>query len=272
MIFNPTLQMAFAVSGYSALVLSIVVQTSGMSSGTYGWFKKGEFHYVHRTHLLTMLTTTVFSTSVWTGLLIRYMFAYPHVISLCMKLSSIGVAFYVFQVIWASIREREQHGENLGGKSYRLEVAEAIAQGSKLDEIKKPQRHKEKVFIDWRIYGWIFLGTLLNVTTAVGIGELVCSHLIKYYRSATKTSIAVGTLMQAVSVITQTIFILIFLRDLLILDLACIGILFCAIGGRLAPSILTYRHIEPYVKYFLAFAALSMGGVSSFMVLATVIG
>ena len=40
-VFNPMLQLIFGASGYSALVLSITAQCAGMTSGTYGWYKKG---------------------------------------------------------------------------------------------------------------------------------------------------------------------------------------------------------------------------------------
>lgn len=267
MIFNPSLQIIFEVGGYTALVLSILVQSSGMSSGAYGWYKKGEYQYFYLPHLFTLVLTTILFTSLWSILFIKFMYHYPEVLSIYMKIASTCISFYVFWLVFSSIREREQHIELLEEKVHINDVSGVVEEAHILEKIDEPYEQKGKVYIDWRIYALLAPGTILNVTTAVGVGELVFSYLIKYYRAAPKTAIAVGTLMQAVSVLTQSTFILIFLRDLILIDLVCIGILFCAMGGRLAPYILTFKHIEPYAKHILAFTAFAMGTTSFFMVL-----
>jgi len=52
---------------------------------------------------------------------------------------------------------------------------------------------------------------------------------------------------------------LVFLAYLIPLKLACIGLFFCMVGGRLAPYVLTRPLIEPHGRSVLAFTALAMG-------------
>lgn len=61
-VFNPMLQLVFGISGFSALTLAIVVQCTGMASGSYGWYKRGEFKKINSKHLLTMSLCTIVST------------------------------------------------------------------------------------------------------------------------------------------------------------------------------------------------------------------
>jgi len=235
-IFNPTLQLVFGVGGISALTLSILVQCAGMASGTYGWYRWGAFQHVHQPHLTAMALVTAAATAVWTiaFLLIRPII--PEVLPLVMKTASMLISFYVGYLVLREAREP------VG-----------------LAQIEEP------LVIDRRIWLWIVLGTGLNVTTAVGAGELVFAHLIKYYRASPKIAVAVGTMAQAVSVITQGIFLVIFMRQYILIPMVCIGVFFCMVGGRLAPIIMTRPAVEPYAKYILAFTAIGMGLTSGWM-------
>lgn len=244
-IFNPMLQLLFGVSGYSALVLSITVQCAGMTSGTYGWHKKGEFSCVKRGHLFMMAFTSALSTALFTILLLICRKLFPDHLLVVMKMASALVSFYVFGILWKEVKERKWMGTT-GPTSAR----QSLANGRKEAYLLR---------VDWRIYGWIAFGALLNVHTAVGVGELAFSHLIKYYKTPTRTAVAVGVMMQAISVLTQTVLNILFLRDYLLLDMVCIGLLCTMMGGRLAPYLMTRRVIEPYAKQALALTALAMG-------------
>jgi uncharacterized membrane protein YfcA len=252
-VFNPMLQLVFGVSGYSALVLSITVQCAGMSSGTYAWYKKGEFSCVRRGHLFMMAITSALSTALFTVLLLICKELFPDHLLVVMKMASALVSLYVFAILWKEVKERKWMGTT-GPTSARRSLGSGQQEGGLLQ-------------VDWRIYGWIAFGALLNVHTAVGVGELAFSHLIKYYRASTRTAVAVGVLMQAISVLTQTVLNILFLREYLLMDMVCIGLLCTMMGGRLAPFIMTRRVIEPYAKQALALTALAMGFTSAVMLL-----
>ena len=125
--------------------------------------------------------------------------------------------------------------------------------------------------MDWRIYPWIVFGALLNTTTAVGSGELTFSHIMKYYAAPAKQAIAIGVLIQALSVMCQTAIILIFMREYVIVPMVCIGLLITMIGGRLGPYVMTRERVEPYVKHALALTAFGMGATSLLMLLRAVL-
>ena len=57
---------------------------------------------------------------------------------------------------------------------------------------------------------WLYAGSALNVATSLGIGELVTSHLIKFYNAPATTAVAIGALLQTVCVWTQAVFIIVF--------------------------------------------------------------
>lgn len=265
MIFNPTLQLAFSIQGYSALALSILVQSAGMSSGAYGWYRKGEFQTIEKKSLILMALLTLGATVVWSFGLIQLMHLLPQFLPMSMKVASIGISFYVFKVVLERIQNRERHIQKLEEKAQTRELSGVLQEAHILEEIDHDPSMRKVYLVDHRIYPWILLGALLNTTTAAGTGELVFSHLIKYYHIPAKAAVAVGTFLQAISVLTQSVFIIIFLRYLLPLELLALGLLFCMIGGRMAPYILSHRAIEPYAKHILAMAALSMGVMSGIM-------
>ncbi len=217
-VFNPMLQLVFGVSGYSALVLAVTVQCAGMTSGTYGWYKKGEFSHIARSHLFMMAITSAVSTVLFTILFLQCRKLFASELLGVMKAASALVSFYVFAILWKEVKEKESMG--ISGQA-------ALPQGS-----DNELREAGALRVDRRIFPWIVLGALLNVHTAVGVGELVFSHLIKYYKAPTRTAVAVGVMMQAISVVTQTVFNVLFLREYLLLDLVCIGLFCTMIGGR----------------------------------------
>lgn len=61
---------------------------------------------------------------------------------------------------------------------------------------------REPLRVDRRIYPWLVFGSLLNVYTAVGVGELSFAHIMKYYKAPAQRAVAIGVVMQAVSVLT----------------------------------------------------------------------
>ena len=150
------------------------------------------------------------------------------------RVASAAISFYVFCVVWKKIRAGAEASSGTDGAGRKLSV-------------------------DGRIYPWLLGGTALNVATSLGVGELVTSHLIKFYNAPAKTAVAVGVLLQAVCVWVQALFIIVFFRQYILLDLVLIGVMFCIAGGRLAPLVLTLPAVEPYARHLLAFAALAMG-------------
>ena len=98
-----------------------------------------------------------------------------------MKAASALVSFYVAKLLWDEIKVRR-------GDPPGVEQARPLT-------------------VDWRIYPWITVGALLNVTTAVEMGGLSCSHIMKYYPASAKQAIAMGVMIQAVSVLSQTLVI-----------------------------------------------------------------
>ena len=268
LVFNPSFQLVLGISGYHSLALSILVQCAGMSSGSYGWYRKDAFRPAGSRHLLQMATVTVGATAVCTLLLLFLMKLLPVALLLVMRSAGVFVSIYVFVLVMKSIGNRESHLELAKLKAHRGDtdgLLEEIHIIEHMDEGDLGERGTARLKIDRRIFLWIVLGVMLNVSTAVGVGELVFSHLIKYYDTPPKTAIAVGTLLQAVSVITQAVFILWFLRELIVVDLVCIGLLFCVVGGRLAPLLMTRRKVEPFAKPILAYTALGMGLTTAFL-------
>jgi uncharacterized membrane protein YfcA len=237
MVFNPTLQMVFGVSGFSALALAVLVQVCGMSCGAYGWYKQREFSNILTKDLRRLVVVTVLSAvciQIVFVLLVQFL---PNQMLLSMKIASALVSFYVSGIVWGGIRNDRI------SRSEQVNAATACPQ----------------VAVDRRIYPFLCGGVALNVATTVGVGELVTSHLIKFYDAPPKTAVAVGVLLQAVCVATQAVFILAFFHEYIIISFVLIGVMLCAAGGRLAPWILSARLIEPYAKHILALAALAMG-------------
>ena len=203
-----------------------------MSSGAYGWYKQGEFDLVDRRQLLAMALCASGSTVFFSLLLLIAIDLIPSGLLLSTtKVASALVSFYVAKLLWNEIKTRKAH---------RV-VAGRIGEDPEIWEIEKPAR----LDVDWRIYPWIGFGALLNVTTAVGIGELSFSHIMKYYSAPAKQAIAIGVLMQAISVISQSAIIVMLMAEYLIVPMACIGLLITMSGGRLAAYIMTRRFIEP---------------------------
>jgi uncharacterized protein len=256
-VFNPMLQFVFGVSGLSALLLSVTVQCSGMASGTYGWYRRGEFQKVERKHLLAMGGCTIVASVASTAVLVIGVRQFPEVMLPVMKALSVLVAFYVFAILWLDIRRASKvDTPQRGGPEAadgRAGVGAGVACAGEPDLLR----------VDRRVYKWICLGSLLNVHTAVGAGELTFAHLIKYYRCHASTAVAVGAMCQLLSVLTQTVFNLIFLRSYMLWSLISIGLLFTMMGGRIAPLIMSSRVVAPYTKHILAFTALSMGIISA---------
>lgn len=237
MVFNPTLQLVFGVTGFSALSLAVLVQCAGMPCGAYGWFVKGEFANVRRRDIVNLTAATVGSAVVFQLIFLWLAWNWPKEVVLVMRLASALVSFYVFKVVWSHIGEsREEAAENAGAPA--------------------------ELRVDARIQPWLYGGVALNVATSLGIGELVTSHLIKLYNWPAKTSVAVGALLQTACVWTQAVFIVLFFREHILLSIVLIGVMFCVAGGRLAPLVLSLPAIEPYAKHILAFAALAMGVTS----------
>lgn len=237
-VFNPTLQLIFGVGGYSALTLAILVQCAGMTSGTYGWFSKGTYTRVDRRHLTAMVAMVIATTILSSLLFLTIRPLAPERLLVVMKILSTCVSFYVSWLV--------------------------------IQEIRKPPevvRTQKPLRVDRRIWGWLALGTLLNVTTAVGAGQLLFAHLIKYYKAEPKVAVATGTLIQAVSVLTQAVFIAVSMRDDVLIKMVCIGLFFCMVGGRMAPLIITRPLIEPWTKHILAVTAFLMGLTSGSMLL-----
>lgn len=241
MVFNPTLQLVFGVTGLSALALAVLVQSAGMPAGAYGWYKKGEFQRVDRNDLRNMLLATVGSAVVFQLIFLWLASTWPKNSVLAMRIASALISFYVFGIVWKRIRMNAADTAGDSPRNYRLGV-------------------------DRRIYPWLYAGSALNVATSLGIGELVTSHLIKFYNAPVKTAVAIGTLLQAVCVWTQAVFIIAFFSEHILLDIVLIGVMFCLIGGRLAPLILTLPAVEPYAKHLLTFAAFAMGLTSLLLV------
>ena len=251
-VFNPMLQLVFGISGFSALSLAIVVQCGGMTSGAYGWYRQGEFEQVDKRQLLAMAlcacAASIFFSIVFV-LAIDRVPSRPLLSS--MKVASALVSFYVAKLLWDEIKPRRA----------RPIGVEGIGDDEKARDFEQPRA----LTVDWRIYPWIAIGAWLNVTTAVGIGGLSFSHIMKYYGAPAKQAVAVGVMMQAVSVVTQTLIIFLFMLDYVLVPMVCLGVLIALIGGRLAPSIMTRSFIEPYVKHALALTALGMGMTSLIM-------
>lgn len=258
-VFNPMLQLIFGISGFSALTLAIVVQCTGMASGTYGWHKRGEFKKIYSKHLFYMSICAIVSTAVFFMVFLAFVNLIPDQLLPGMKVASAMVSFYVFYMLWKEIKKHKT----------KMSLDEIPLEGGAQTAERKPHddERDEVLKVDWRIYPAVSLGALLNVSTAVGMGELTFSHLIKFYDSPAKRAVAAGALMQALSVITQTVFILIFMREYILVPMACIGLLVTMMGGRWAPFIMTRKIIEPYVKHALAFTAFGMGLTSVIMLL-----
>lgn len=256
-VFNPMLQLIFGISGFSALTLAIVVQCTGMASGTYGWYKKGEFKKIYSRHLLYMCICAIVSTAVCFMLFLLLVKLIPDQLLPAMKIASAMVSFYVFFMLWKEIKKHKT----------KMVPDGVPGEDGVHTTIRKPHddETEEVLHVDWRIYPAVAFGALLNVNTAVGMGELTFSHLIKFYNSPAKRAVAAGALMQALSVITQTILILIFMREYILIPMACIGLLVTMMGGRWAPFIMTRKFIEPWVKHALAFTAFGMGLTSVIM-------
>lgn len=253
-VFNPMLQLIFGISGFRALTLAIMVQCAGMTSGTYGWYRQGEFARVDKLQLLAMALCACASSVFFSLLFVLAIERVPSVSVLpSMKIASALVSFYVAKLLWNEIRARRAPQPG----------AEAVAKDQKAWDGEQARA----LTVDWRIYPWISVGALLNVTTAVGIGGLSFSHIMKYYRAPAKQAVAVGVMMQAVSVISQTVIILLFMLDYVLVPMVCLGMLIALIGGRLAPSIMSLSFIAPYVKHALALTALGMGMTSLIMLL-----
>ncbi len=245
-VFNPMLQFVFGVGGLSALVLAITVQCAGMSSGSYGWYRRGELEAVRPGQWVSMGLCVTASTALFSATLLILTTRFSGTMLVIMKMVSALVSFYVFSVLWFKMRDR------------------AVRQtpGSAM---------RGSLRVDWRIYPWLVFGSLLNVYTAVGVGELCFSHIMKYYKAPAQRAVAVGVVMQAVSVLAQTAFNVAFLSHAMELDLACIGLFFTMVGGRMAPVIITHRWIRPYIRHVLAFTALAMGLTSAFMLVSQVL-
>jgi hypothetical protein len=92
------------------------------------------------------------------------------------------------------------------------------------------------------------------------------ADLIKRLRVPDVNAVAMGTLLQTVSVIVQSVFMLVFLAHLIPLHLACLGLFFCMVGGRLAPFILTRPFVKPHAKLILAVTAFAMGATACLMI------
>ncbi|MDJ0841161.1 MAG: hypothetical protein QNK37_31910 [Acidobacteriota bacterium] len=267
-VFNPTLQLVFGVSGYSALILAVLVQCAGMTSGCYGWYRKGEFAGIYRPHLAVAAAVTFFATAVWSVVFLLVMPLLPQTLPIIMKLASTLVSFYVARLVWLDIKEREVHIEKLERAAEEGNTEAAMREALELARADHgPKVAADPVKMDRRIWGWLILGSLLNVYTAVGAGQLLFAHLIKYFKTPPKTAVAMGAMVQAISVLTQSVFILVFMREFILVHLVCIGLFFCMVGGRTAPYVLTRPLIEPWVKHVLALTALAMGLTSGGMLL-----
>ena len=260
MIFNPTLQLAFGVGGFAALTLSVLVQCAGMTSGSYGWYKKGEFANIDKTDFWRMIGVCIVSVAIFSLVFLWAIRIWPETMLPIMKAASAIISFYVFWIVWANIREKKAHQKALAQKQAAHDDQGVKEEQHALQEIDEHLHLKEHlpVRIDRRMYPWIVLGAVMNVSTSIGMGELVFSHLMKYYKAPPKTAIAFGTLTQCLAVIIQAIFILALWPDHIIPKKVLLGVLFCMAGGRLAPFILTRPYIEPHVKHILAFTALAM--------------
>jgi len=202
MVFNPTLQFAFSVSGYSALALAILAQCAGMCSGSYGWYRKGEYAVLDRRFLVSCIAVTLALTAVWSIVLIQVVVHATPFLPLLMKLALAGTSFYVFRAVLQEQR-----------------VARAAAGGAAGGPGPKPAGAAAPQF-DRGLFLTLVLGTLLNAFTAVGVGKLSVTDLIKRLGAPVKTAVAIGTLLQATSVVTQTVFMLVFLAYLIPLKLA----------------------------------------------------
>ncbi len=249
MVFNPTLQLLFGVGGYAALTLAILVQCAGMTSGSLTWYRRGAFRGVSGRQILWMVVATMVSTACWSLLLVLLRQIFQERLLWLMRTATAGISLYVFALLWNHIRASRP---GIGQASTRPETMKGDPSGGE----------DAPLIVDRRMLPWICFGSLLNAGTAVGTGELVFSHLVKYYQARTEVAVAVGTLMQAVSVLTQAVFILIFWRELIIVPLVLIGLLFCALGGRIAPVIMSLPRIRPHAKLILALTALSMAVAS----------
>lgn len=193
-VFNPMLGLIFGISGFSALTLAVIVQCTGMTSGAYGWYRQGGFARVDRSQLVAMALYACGSSVFFSLLFLLAITRLPSGPLLsAMKAASALVSFYVAKLLWDEIKVRR--GDPPGVEQSR------------------------PLTVDWRIYPWITVGALLNVTTAVGIGGLSCSHIMKYYPASAKQAIAVGVMMQAVSVLSQTLVIFLFMRDYLLVPM-----------------------------------------------------
>lgn len=237
MIFNPTLQVAFGVGGFSALFLSVLAQCFGMTSGCYGWYRRGQFAGVDRRSLMLMVAFTAVATLLAQLAFVALLSSQAVSLLGLMRAASAGISLYVARVVWTS---------------------RTPACASR-DEASVPRTLR----VDLRLYPWLALGSALNVTTAVGTGELAVSHLVKYYAAPPRTAVAVGTLLQATSVLVQGSFVLALFANQVPLELLLVGLLFCLIGGRVAPFVLSHPRVEPWVRHILAGAALCMGTVSA---------
>jgi hypothetical protein len=222
-----------------------MVQCAGMTSGTYGWYRQGEFARVDKRQLLAMALCACASSVFFSLLFVLAIERVPSASVLpSMKIASALVSFYVAKLLWNEIRARRAPQPG----------AESVAKDQKAWDGEQARA----LTADWRIYPWISVGALLNVTTAVGIGGFSFSHIMKYCRAPAKQAVAVGVMMQAVSVISQTVIILLFMLDYVLVPMVCLGMLMALIGGRLAPPIMSLSFIAPYVKHALALTALGM--------------
>ena len=144
-VFNPMLGLIFGISGFSALTLAVIVQCTGMTSGAYGWYRQGEFARVDRSQLVAMALCACGSSVFFSLLFLLAITRLPSGPLLsAMKAASALVSFYVAKLLWDEIKVRR-------GDPPGVEQARPLT-------------------VDWRIYPWITVGALLNVTTAVGMG------------------------------------------------------------------------------------------------------
>jgi hypothetical protein len=238
MVFNPTLQLAFGVGGFSALFLSVLVQCFGMSSGCYGWYRRGQFARVERRSLATMVGFTAAATLLAQLAFVALLEGQASSLLGLMRAASAAISLYVARVMWTSRAHPASRGREDGATT--------------------------SLRADYRLYPWLALGSALNVATAVGTGELAVSHLVKYYRVPHRTAVAIGTSLQATSVLVQGAFVLALFASELDVELLLVGLLFCLIGGRVAPFVLSHPRVEPWVRHILAGAALCMGLASAF--------
>ena len=116
-----------------------------MTSEAYGWYRQGEFAQINRPQLVAMALCACVSSVLFSllFLLVIERFLSGSLLA-AMKVASALVSFYVAKLLWNEIKVRREDPPGI--------------------EQSRP------LTVDWRIYPWIAVGALLNVTTAVGIG------------------------------------------------------------------------------------------------------